>query len=323
MAFGIGKKEGSLSEDWKPIAETTPMDVFTDPGVLMGVGVVILTVLVFFVLMKISNKKKNALDPEKFIPFKLIDKVELTHDTRRFVFALQTPETVLGLPIGQHISFRFKDGEGKVCQRSYTPTTGNDTLGRVEFVIKVYFANKHPKFPEGGKMSQHLESLKIGDTLEMRGPKGHLDYKGSGNFTLKKLTDVTEKTVTKVGMMAGGTGITPMLQVIKAILKEGSGIELSLLFANQSEDDILLRADLDELARKHANFKVWYTVDRPPKHWTFSEGFINKKMVDDHMPKPADDTLILMCGPGPMVKMACLPALKELGFDEKKHTFTF
>ena len=42
---------------------------------MMGVGVVILTVLVFFVLMKISNKKKNALDPEKFIPFKLIDKV--------------------------------------------------------------------------------------------------------------------------------------------------------------------------------------------------------------------------------------------------------
>lgn len=47
--------------------------------------------------------------------------------------------------------------------------------------FQVYFKNVHPKFPEGGKMSQHLESLKIGDTIDVRGPNGLLEYKGQGN----------------------------------------------------------------------------------------------------------------------------------------------
>ena len=56
--------------------------------------------------------------------------------------------------------------------RSYTPVTGNEILGEVTFIIKVYKAGVHPKFPNGGKLSQHLDSLKIGDTIEMKGPKG-------------------------------------------------------------------------------------------------------------------------------------------------------
>ena len=55
----------------------------------------------------------------------------------------------------------------------------DEQLGHVDFVIKVYFPDKHPKFPEGGKMSHYLEKLDIGDTIEMRGPKGSLTYKVS------------------------------------------------------------------------------------------------------------------------------------------------
>lgn len=72
----------------------------------------------------------------------------------------------------------------KFC-RSYTPVTGDETPGQVTFVIKVYKAGVHPKFPEGGKMSQHLDSLDIGDTIDMKGPKGHMSYLGCGNFTVK------------------------------------------------------------------------------------------------------------------------------------------
>jgi cytochrome-b5 reductase len=96
----------------------------------------------------------------------------ISHDTRRFTFDLQTPQTRLGLPIGQHISLRFTDSNGKSHQRSYTPTTGDELLGKVTFVIKVYKAGVHPRFPDGGIMSQHLDSLKIGEEIEMRGPKG-------------------------------------------------------------------------------------------------------------------------------------------------------
>ena len=51
----------------------------------------------------------------------------------------------------------------------------------------MYFKNVHPKFPEGGKMSQHVESLKIGETLQFRGPSGRLVYNGCGKFAIKKL----------------------------------------------------------------------------------------------------------------------------------------
>mmetsp|Transcript_14409 Transcript_14409/g.18880 ORF Transcript_14409/g.18880 Transcript_14409/m.18880 type:complete len:300 (-) Transcript_14409:33-932(-) len=294
--------------------------IISDTTVQIAVGVVVLTTVLLILLT--FKKKKIALDSEKYIPFKLIEKEEISHDTRRFRFALQSKDHVLGLPIGQHISFRVMK-DGKPLMRSYTPTSSDDDIGFVEFVIKVYFANVHPKFPDGGAMSQHLETLKIGDTMDMKGPKGSLDYKGKGNFAIKRRGEVKVKTVSKVGMMAGGTGITPMLQVISAILKEGSGIELSLLFANQTEDDILVRKQLEDLAAKHSNFKFWYTLDRPPSGWKYSEGFINTDMVKEHMPAAADDVLILMCGPSPMIKFACLPSLKELGFDEAKHTFTF
>lgn len=62
--------------------------------------------------------------------------------------------------------------EQKYLYRSYTPITGDETLGEVTFVIKVYKAGVHPKFPKGGVMSQHLDSLEIGDSIEMKGPKG-------------------------------------------------------------------------------------------------------------------------------------------------------
>lgn len=82
-------------------------------------------------------------------------------------FGLPTKKTILGLPIGQHITFKAKDADGKDFFRPYTPTTDDDTPGHVDFVIKVY--------PEG-KMSQHLEKLEIGQTMLFKGPKGRYQY---------------------------------------------------------------------------------------------------------------------------------------------------
>jgi len=58
--------------------------------------------------------------------------------------------------------------------------------------------------PSGGKMSQHLNNLKIGDGILAKGPKGHLDYRGRGAFTIKKKDEVVLHKVKKIGMIAGG-----------------------------------------------------------------------------------------------------------------------
>ncbi|CAM9412068.1 unnamed protein product [Chrysoparadoxa australica] len=214
---------------------------------------------------------------------------------------------------------RFVDAAGKVVSRSYTPTSSDDELGYVDFVIKVYFPNVHPKFPDGGKMSFHLENMKIGDTLDMRGPKGKLAYKGKGKFTITSRKGVDLKVVKKIGMVAGGTGITPMLQIINAIIKEGSTVEMSLIFANQTEEDILLRDMIEDLAAKNKNFSFHYTVDKAPTKWDYSTGFVDEKMCKEHLPGPASDVMLLMCGPPPMIKFACIPAFEKLGFKDTQY----
>jgi hypothetical protein len=116
---------------------------------------VVVVTAVWFFMSDASKKKKYALNPEEWQPFKLIEIENISHDVRRFRFALQSPDHVLGLPIGQHISLKFTDAEGKEVQRSYTPVSSDEDIGFVDFVIKVYFKNVHPKFPDGAFTNFH------------------------------------------------------------------------------------------------------------------------------------------------------------------------
>ena len=260
-----------------------------------------------------GNKRKIALNKEEWLDLPLIDKKSLSHDVRLFRFGLQSEKHVLGLPIGQHISFRYHDQNGKLVQRSYTPVSSDLDLGHVDFVIKVYFKDVHPKFPDGGKMSQYLEALNIGDTVSMKGPKGTVTYNGRGKIDITKSGETSKRHVKKIGMIAGGTGITPMLQIIRAVLRDPQDkTELFLIFANQTEEDILLRQELEALPSDR--FHLWYTLDRPPKKWNYSTGFIDTDMCREHLPAPDADTLLLVCGPPPMIKFACEPAFNEIGF---------
>jgi len=283
------------------------------------VSTALLTIIiasVIMILFSMASKRKVALRKDAWIPFTLVEKEIVSHDVRRFRFALQSKNHVLGLPIGQHISLKFRTEEGKDVIRSYTPVSSDDDVGYVDFVIKVYFPLQ-PKFPNGGQMSQYLESLQIGDSVEMKGPKGHLDYKGRGNFTISKGNKGTNHySMKKIGMVAGGTGITPMLQVIRAILKDPEDkTEVWLIFANQTEQDILLRQELESISSKR--FHLHYTLDRPPScGWNYSTGFINTEMCRKHLPPASKDTMIFCCGPPPMIKFACEPSFKELGFSE-------
>uniref|UniRef100_A0A8C8XSB6 NADH-cytochrome b5 reductase n=1 Tax=Panthera leo TaxID=9689 RepID=A0A8C8XSB6_PANLE len=249
----------------------------------------------------------------------------INHDTRRFRFALPSPQHILGLPVGQHIYLSARI-DGNLVIRPYTPVSSDDDKGFVDLVIKVYFKDTHPKFPAGGKMSQYLESMKIGDTIEFRGPNGLLVYQGKGKFAIRpdKKSNPVIKTAKSVGMIAGGTGITPMLQVIRAIMKDPDDHTVChLLFANQTEKDILLRPELEELRNEHsARFKLWYTVDKAPEAWDYSQGFVNEEMIRDHLPPPEEEPLILMCGPPPMIQYACLPNLDRVGHP-KERCFAF
>uniref|UniRef100_A0A669EFW9 NADH-cytochrome b5 reductase n=1 Tax=Oreochromis niloticus TaxID=8128 RepID=A0A669EFW9_ORENI len=273
-------------------------------------------------------KKRPAItleDPNIKYALRLIDKEIVSHDTRKFRFALPSPEHVLGLPIGQHIYLSAKI-DGKLVVRPYTPVSSDDDKGFVDLVVKIYFKDVNPKFPEGGKMSQYLESLRIDDTIDFRGPSGLLVYKGKGVFAIQpdKKSPAEMKTAKHLGMIAGGTGITPMLQIVTAIMKDPDDKTVChLLFANQTEKDILLRPELEEIQVSHPDrFKLWFTIDRAPENWEYSKGFISEDMVREHLPPPSNETLILMCGPPPMIQFACNPNLDKVGHaDSRRFTF--
>lgn len=113
------------------------------------------------------------------------------------------------------------------------------------------------------------------------------------------------RQVKRLSMIAGGTGIAPMLQVIRDVLKKSDSdkTKIALLFANQSEKDILLRDELEGFAAKHPDqLKVWYTLDRADEGWKYSTGFVDKNMIKEHLYESDEDTHILLCGPPPMIK---------------------
>ncbi|CAI2354013.1 unnamed protein product [Caenorhabditis sp. 36 PRJEB53466] len=297
-------------------------------ALLVTGGVVVVSSIAIYIYLKATKtcpfsfckktEKRTLVDDGNKYLLPLIEKFEISHDTRKFRFGLPSKDHILGLPIGQHVYLNAII-EGRVVVRPYTPVSSDEDKGFVDLMVKVYFRNTNEKFPEGGKMSQHLESLKIGETISFRGPQGNIIYKGHGLFSIRadKKAEPKERVFKQISMIAGGTGITPMLQVIAAILRDPTdSTKIRLLFANQTEEDILCRKELDELAEQHPDrFRAWYTVDRPPAVWKYSSGFINDEMIKANLFAPSADSAVLLCGPPPMINFACTPNLDKLEYD--------
>jgi cytochrome-b5 reductase len=288
-----------------------------------------------------TGKKEAFLDKTRQ-KVTLSDKIQLSHDTYIYRFALPKKNMMLGLPVGKHFKVYAPCPKGQVAgqwnglddteqsrdevERKYTPTTSDDDLGHVDLVIKVYRPGKtykppRERFPDGGKVSQYVDSLQIGETLDIQGPFGHIEYKGRGVFNVGRKD---QAAVSHIGMVAGGTGITPMLQIAAAVLKDaGDKTVISLLFANQTEEDILVREMLEGLQAKHGDrFRLHLTLDRPPKNWGGYSGFVTEEMLSETMPPAGETSCVLMCGPPIMIDKAVRPNLEKIGFTKSQiHAF--
>lgn len=210
--------------------------------------------------------------------------------------ALPRPTDILGLPIGQHISLAATI-DGKEVVRSYTPISSDEDRGHVDLLIKSY---------PTGNISKHVASMQIGQAIKVRGPKGAMVY--------------TPNLVRHFGMIAGGTGITPMLQIVKAIQRgraAGDRTEVDLIFANVNPEDILLKEDIDAIAAKDSKFRVHYVLNNPPEGWNGGVGFVTADMIKAKLPAPAADVKILMCGPPPMIS-ALKKATEGLGYQKAR-----
>ncbi|KAK9470561.1 uncharacterized protein V1510DRAFT_422651 [Dipodascopsis tothii] len=283
---------------------STPLHGIYIPSALLIVGTLIvkrewvvysiIAALTLSALKVMRGQSKKALKPDVFQEFDLKEKTILSHNTAIYRFALHKSNDILGLPIGQHVSIAAVI-DGKEIVRSYTPTSSDEDKGYFDLLIKSY---------PTGNISKYIAGLQVGQSIRARGPKGQMVYRNG--------------LVRAFGMIAGGTGITPMLQIIRAILRNPEDkTEVSLIFANVNEEDILLKDDLDELAANHPNFKIYYVLNNPKEGWNGGVGFVTPEMIKERCPAPAKDIKILLCGPPPMIS-AMKKATTELGYDKPK-----
>ena len=120
--------------------------------------------------------------------------------------------------------------------RYYNPISSKLDTGHFDLLIKSY---------ADGKVSKYFAGLKPGDTVEFKGPIGELHYAPNSSKAL--------------GIVAGGSGITPVLQMLNEIITVPEDLtKLSLIYANDTENDILLKDELDEMSEKYPHFEVHY-----------------------------------------------------------------
>ncbi|GMH33879.1 hypothetical protein BSKO_01713 [Bryopsis sp. KO-2023] len=246
-------------------------------------------------LPKLRSLIPTASEPEVNTPtvglarkvwkdFPVVDITEVNDDV--VILHVEIPDCPdVTLPITSHIMIKGTDpATNKVVNRAFTPLIPDqdEYPGRMDILIKCY---------EDGRMSRYIRTLKPGDCIPLKGPMRGVEYH-NGKFE-------------RIGLIGGGSGITPLWQVIEGILKNpDDNTKISLVYQNRYEKDILLRDEIDAMARKHSNqFRVCYVLSQPPSGWVGFSGRINADMLAQQLP-PAhlSGSYVMVCGPPAMCK---------------------
>ncbi|PWN93030.1 ferredoxin reductase-like protein [Acaromyces ingoldii] len=232
----------------------------------------------------------GVLDKNAFKEFTLKEVIPYNHDSSTFIFEIPQDQnsgmTVASAVVVKGVGEQApKDKEGKDVVRPYTPVTSPDTKGHIDFLIK--------KYPNGA-MTEYIHAMKPGDKLEIKGPFDKHQYKAN--------------EFEEVAMIAGGSGITPMWQLLQAIKGNPQDkTKATLIYTNKTEADILLREKFDELAKSDDRFTIVYGLDKKPKNFTQAdafEGYVTPEILSKYLPAPAkaDKVKIFVCGPPPQVE---------------------
>ena len=217
-------------------------------------------------------------------------KMVLNHDSVYLTFAMEHSGQKLGVPTGKYFYMRCISQSGQKVIRSYTPVSETDQLGEFDVVIKLYRACGNRS---AGKMSACIDLLKEGDTVECKGPFGDFEYQGNGVVLNRGVT----RKIQKLTIIAGGSGITGIYQIFRHAYRDG--IECDVIYCNKTEDDILMRKELDVLKQ------VRYCLTRPINGWTGGRGYLSESHIGN-----VHDGLLLCCGPPKMMDSICKVAEK-------------
>jgi len=264
-----------------------------------------------------SEPRPVFLDTRAWTKALLHSKESVSWDTRIFRFKLEHEEQSLGLPTGQHLMIRLKDPVTRESIiRSYTPISETNEKGFCDVLVKVYHDTEERA---GGKMTKALDSIPTGHFIECKGPIGKFEYQGRGRCAING----KPKTVKRLFMICGGSGITPIFQVLRAVMQDKADpTTCVVLDGNRLAEDILCKDDLDRFARENTDrCNLLYTLTKGTEDWQGLRGRIGKELLEEHCQRNGDgETLVLVCGPEALEK-AVHKALGDLGWRDDEVLF--
>ena len=195
---------------------------------------------------------------------------------------------------GQHVDVRLTAEDGYRAERSYSIASAPGGTRIALTVVRV----------DDGEVSPYLAGeLRPGDQLELRGPVG-------GYFVWEPAQGGP------LLLVAGGSGIAPLMAMLRLRADAGSTVDTRLLASSRSWEDVIYRAELERLAGDGLSVVHTLTESRPPG-WTGYARRVDAQMLAEVGPGAAARPWVYVCGPTPFVEAAA-EALVGLGHDPRR-----
>ena len=276
----------------------------------------------------VNSPQSVATTIEEEVPFlnqkqwkkiTLESKKSLSPSIRLFRFTFDA-DMVLGLPVGKHVYLKlpqeklYKDMAVKSVMRAYTPSDSGP--GFVEFIVKVYFPETGTNF--GGVFTQLLDKVRIGETVDTKGPLGEYEYEGECRYTIMH---EPRRIARHIGMIAGGTGITPMWQILRALQYDREVPFVSLIYCARYRADLVLAEEINEIqSRIPDRLRVRYILSKPPvgDEWSGGRGRLNTAEISENLfpfrdtQTEENDKIVLLCASDAMIAKSCKPLVSEV-----------
>ncbi len=187
---------------------------------------------------------------------------------------------------GQYITLKLKLNNEEI-RRSYSLCTSPFYEKELRVAVKEV---------AGGRASVFLNrNLKIGDELEVMTPMG--------NF----YTPLSGSNKKQYVLFAGGSGITPIMSILKSVVYIEKQSTITLIYANKNEDSVIFKKELEKLQEQYASaLKIVYVYDEPKEATeNYLKGMVTvekvKTLAEKYIDKKAA-TEVFICGPGPMME---------------------
>lgn len=204
---------------------------------------------------------------------------------------------------GQHVDVRLTAEDGYQAERSYSIASAPEDQKHLTITVERL---------EDGEVSPYLvDELRVGDQLELRGPIG-------GYFVWEA------RLGGPLLLVAGGSGIVPLMAMLRHRQATGSTISTRLLYSSRSYEEVIYREALDRLSQSDTTLEVYHTLTRAqPPNWTGYRRRIDQEMLREVAWSPEQHPLTYVCGPTQLVESVAaeLVALGHEGTRVKTERF--